>query len=71
MTIDDFLRRAKELGVDGVSLESCFIKSFEDDYLKYLKSSLDDYGFDRIVAWGHPDVGTSEDEAVEKSVKYL
>ncbi|MEE8357248.1 MAG: sugar phosphate isomerase/epimerase family protein [Anaerolineales bacterium] len=55
MTTADFLKRAKELGVDGVSLESCFIKSFEDDYLKELKTSLDDYGFDRVWAWGHPD----------------
>lgn len=52
---EDFLARAKELGVDGVSLESCFIKSFEDDYLKDLKKTLDDYGFDRVWAWGHPD----------------
>ena len=55
MTIDDFLKRAKEMGVDGVSLESCFIESFEDDYLAKLKKSLDDYGFDRVWAWGHPD----------------
>ncbi|MCJ7715233.1 MAG: sugar phosphate isomerase/epimerase [Anaerolineales bacterium] len=55
MTTEDFLKRAKEFGVDGVSLESCFIKSFEADYLKELKTSLDDYGFDRVWAWGHPD----------------
>ncbi|MEJ2447551.1 MAG: sugar phosphate isomerase/epimerase [Anaerolineales bacterium] len=55
LTTEDFLARAKELGVDGVSLESCFIKSFEDDYLKDLKKTLDDYGFDRVWAWGHPD----------------
>ena len=55
MTTEDFLKRAKELGVDGVSLESCFIKSYEDDYLKDLKAALDDYGFERVWAWGHPD----------------
>jgi sugar phosphate isomerase/epimerase len=55
MTIEDFLKRAKELGVDGVSLESCFVKSFDPGYLAELKSSLDDYGFDRVWAWGHPD----------------
>ena len=55
MTIEDFLKRAKELGVDGVSLESIFIKSYEPAYLAELKSSLDDYGFDRVWAWGHPD----------------
>lgn len=55
MTTDDFLKRAKDLGVDGVSLESCFIKSFDTAYLAELKSALDGYGFDRVWAWGHPD----------------
>ena len=55
MTTEDFLKRAKELGVDGVSLESCFIKSFDPGYLAELKNSLDDYGFERVWAWGHPD----------------
>ena len=55
MTIEVFLKRANELGVDGVSLESCFIKSFDPGYLAELSSTLDDYGFDRVWAWGHPD----------------
>ena len=55
MTTDDFLAKAKEYGCDGVSLESCFIQSFEDDYIAELKGKLDDYGFDRVWAWGHPD----------------
>jgi sugar phosphate isomerase/epimerase len=55
MTTDDFLAKAKEYGCDGVSLESCFIQSFEDDYIAELKAKLDDYGFDRVWAWGHPD----------------
>lgn len=55
MTPEDFLKRAKELDVDGVSLESCFIPSFEAGYLANLKSQLDEYKFDRVWAWGHPD----------------
>ena len=55
MTTEDFLRRAKEMGVDGVSLESCFIKSFDGAYLADLKAQLDDYDFYRVWAWGHPD----------------
>lgn len=55
MTMDDFLDRAKSLDVDGVSLESCFFESFDEGYLKELKGKLDDYGFDRVYAWGHPD----------------
>ena len=55
MTMQDFLRRAKELDVDGVSLESCFFPSFEDGWLMELKAQLDEYGLDRVYAWGHPD----------------
>ena len=55
MSMEDFLKRAKELGVDGVSLESCFFPSFDAGYLADVKAILDDYGLDRVFAWGHPD----------------
>ncbi len=55
MTMKDFLDAAKALDVDGVSLESCFMESLEDSYMKELKAQLDEYGFDRVFAWGHPD----------------
>jgi 3-oxoisoapionate decarboxylase len=55
MTLEDFLHRAKELGVDGVSLESCFIPRFDKEYLTAVKDILDEYKFDRVYAWGHPD----------------
>ena len=54
-TMKQFIDRAKELGVDGVSLESCFFPSFDSSYLSELKGMLDDYGLDRVYAWGHPD----------------
>lgn len=65
MTMEDFLAYAKELDVDGVSLESCFFPSFEDVWFKDLKAVLDDYGFDRVYAWGHPnglEAGKNRDE---------
>ena len=55
MTMDDFLAFAKELGVDGVSLESCFFPTLDKAWLTELKAKLDQYGFDRVYAWGHPD----------------
>lgn len=55
MTLEDFLKRAKELDVDGVSLESCFIPRFDHDYLSSIKGILDEYELDRVFAWGHPD----------------
>jgi sugar phosphate isomerase/epimerase len=55
-TFQDFLGRAKELKVDGVSLESCFLPANADEaWLKDLKAQLDDAGLDRVYAWGHPD----------------
>lgn len=54
-TLEDFVNRAIELKVDGVSLETCFMPSFEEDYLKELKATLDEANIDRVIAWGHPD----------------
>jgi len=55
MTLEDFIRRAKQLGVDGVSLESCFIDRFDAAYLSEVKGLLDENKLDRVFAWGHPD----------------
>lgn len=55
LSLEDFLSRAKELEVDGVSLESCFIPKCDKGYLSQVKGILDDYGLDRVFAWGHPD----------------
>ncbi|MCJ7694179.1 MAG: sugar phosphate isomerase/epimerase [Anaerolineaceae bacterium] len=55
MTMQDFLVRAKELKVDGVSLESCFFPTTDLAWFADLKAQLDDYEFDRVYAWGHPD----------------
>ncbi len=56
MTLEDFIDRARQLGVDGVSLESCFIPHKDDaGYLRSVKERLDEYGLDRVYAWGHPD----------------
>jgi 3-oxoisoapionate decarboxylase len=54
-TFQDFVRRSVELGVDGVSLESCFFESLEPAYLTAIKEALDAHGLERVLAWGHPD----------------
>ncbi len=65
MILEDFIDRARALEVDGVSLESCFIDRKDDaGYLESVKARLDEYGLDRVYAWGHPDGlegGKSED----------
>jgi sugar phosphate isomerase/epimerase len=56
MTMQDFLKRAKELNSDGVSLESCFFPpNIDKAWFKELKAQLDEYKLDRVYAWGHPD----------------
>ena len=66
MTLENFIDRARQLEVDGVSLESCFIDRKDDaGYLESIKARLDEYGLDRVYAWGHPDGlegGKNEDE---------
>ena len=71
MTLEDFIRRAKELGVDGVSLESCFIPRFDASYLSEVKGMLDEFKLDRVFAWGHPDglEGGRNEKAFEEMVK--
>jgi 3-oxoisoapionate decarboxylase len=54
-TTQDFIQRAGALGVDGVSLESCFLERLDAGYLTELKGALDEVGLQRILAWGHPD----------------
>lgn len=63
-TFGDFLDRAVELEVEGVSLESCFFESLEPGYLGEIKAALDERGMERVLAWGHPDgleAGRNED----------
>lgn len=55
MTVDDFVIRAHELGVDGVSLEACFFPEYSSEYLGHVRQLLDNYNLDRVYAWGHPD----------------
>lgn len=50
----DFIQRAKELQVDGVSIETCFFESFQKSYLEKLRNALDEANMERILAWGHP-----------------
>ncbi len=54
-TFGDFVRRACELGVGGVSLETCYFESLEEGYLSEIKAALDEKGLERVLAWGHPD----------------
>ena len=54
ITFDHFLKRSNELGVDVVSLETCFFPENDQDFLKKLKDQIIEFGLDPVVAWGHP-----------------
>jgi sugar phosphate isomerase/epimerase len=73
MTPEDFIRRAQQLGVDGVSLESCFLPRTDASYLSELKGLLDEFKLDRVYAWGHPDglEGGRNEKAYEEMVKSI
>lgn len=72
MTLEEFLERSRALAVDGVSLESCYINA-DLGYLRDIKDVLDEYGLDRVWAWGHRDGlegGTSE-SAFQQMIAHL
>jgi sugar phosphate isomerase/epimerase len=72
MTQEDFIFRARDLGVNGVSLESCYINP-DLVYLSSIKDMLDGFGLDRVWAWGHRDGlegGTSE-RALQELIFHL
>ena len=73
LTLEDFIQRAKELGVDGVSLESCFIPRFDRAYLSEIKDMLDECNFDRVYAWGHPDglEGGKNEAAYDEMIEHI
>lgn len=54
-TIFDFVERAQELEVDGVSLETCYFPSLDLDVQVRLRAVLDAAGLQRVLAWGHPE----------------
>jgi 3-oxoisoapionate decarboxylase len=54
-TFHDFVSRAVELKVDGVSLESCFFERLDKGYLTDMRGVLDAQKLERVLAWGHPD----------------
>jgi sugar phosphate isomerase/epimerase len=72
MTLEDFLARADELRVDGVSLESCYINQ-DLGYLREVRARLDEYGLERVWAWGHRDglEGGSSEAAYADMIRNL
>lgn len=53
-TVFDVIAFARELGVAGVSLETCFMPSLDSGFLRELRNALDAASLERVLAWGHP-----------------
>ena len=73
LSFEEFLVRINTLGIDGVSLESCFIPQFGKDYLTGIKNDLDSSNMDRVYAWGHPDglEGGKNEQAYAEMVEHI
>jgi len=73
MTLEDFINRAVELEVDGISLESCFLPRFDSAYLSEIKGMLDENNLDRVYAWGHPDglEGGKNEKACDEMIEHI
>jgi sugar phosphate isomerase/epimerase len=55
MTVEDFIQRMDAIGCDGITLESCFIPRFDEEYLSRIGEMITERGFDVVYGWGHPD----------------
>ena len=69
----DFLDRAAELEVDGVSLETCYLELEDRAFRQRLSAFLTDADLEAVVAWGHPgglEMGTSR-ERLEDLVRVI
>ena len=54
-TMDDLFRRAEQLQVDGLLLETCFMPGFDDrGYLQEVKAIFADHNWEPVLSWGHP-----------------
>jgi sugar phosphate isomerase/epimerase len=73
LTFEGFMDKVDQMGIDGLSLESCFIPRFTDDYLKGIQSWLDRHQYDRVYAWGHPDglEGGQNEKAYDEMIEHI
>ena len=51
---EDFMRRAGELGLGGVSLETCYLPMDDPALPERLAAQAAEHGLELVLAWGHP-----------------
>lgn len=53
-TTADFLARAAALGVDAVSLQTCYLPLLTTESVAALRAQIDAHHLGRVLEWGHP-----------------
>ena len=53
-TMFDLVRKAEDLAVEGIVVDTQFIPSLNRDYVRMLARALDKAGLERVVQWGNP-----------------
>ncbi|MFT2008314.1 sugar phosphate isomerase/epimerase family protein [Pontibacter sp. 13R65] len=73
LSFEDFMMKIGDMGIEGVSLESCFIPRFDQAYLQGIRAQLDGMGMDRVYAWGHPDglEGGKNERAFDEMMEHI
>jgi sugar phosphate isomerase/epimerase len=69
-TMFDLVRKAEDLAVEGVVVDTQFIPSLDRDYLRTLARALDKAELERVIQWGNPN-GLDTAKAVEPTEDLL
>jgi sugar phosphate isomerase/epimerase len=63
-TMHDVVQKTADFGLDGILLETKMMPSTDEQFLRKLRTQLDDLGLDRDVSWGTPNgLNTGKDPA--------
>ena len=69
----EVIARAKALGVEGISLESCYMPPLDPSTVERLRATLADAGLQPVWAWGHPSglASGAAPEAVQDLIAHI
>ncbi len=69
----DLVRELLSLGIDGLSIESCFLSGPEDPKYREIHTECRKHEAEMILAWGHPFglYGGTDEKALQDMLSYL
>ncbi len=71
MSIRDWAKNAKEVGLDGIDLSMILIKNHTTKYLNELKMQIENEGLPIVMITTYPDFSNPNDLQVEREMDYL